>query len=76
MRFNRPLGQISAPTFGLDDTLYDNRLMIDRTMHESPGPPVAQATILRSASSTPHELNQRLRQTRCWLLNHEDLSMT
>ena len=25
MRFYRPLGQISALTFDLDDTLYDNR---------------------------------------------------
>ena len=35
MRFYRPLGQISALTFDLDDTLYDNRPVIDRTMHES-----------------------------------------
>ncbi|MBS1204794.1 MAG: flavin mononucleotide phosphatase [Proteobacteria bacterium] len=31
MRFYRPLGQISAITFDLDDTLYDNRLVIQRT---------------------------------------------
>lgn len=35
MRFYRPLGQISALTFDLDDTLYDNRPVIDRTPHES-----------------------------------------
>ncbi|HEY4467549.1 MAG TPA: 5-amino-6-(5-phospho-D-ribitylamino)uracil phosphatase YigB [Klebsiella sp.] len=35
MRFYRPLGQISALTFDLDDTLYDNRPVIDRTLHES-----------------------------------------
>ena len=33
--FYRPLGQISALTFDLDDTLYDNRPVIDRTLHES-----------------------------------------
>lgn len=35
MRFYRPLGQISALTFDLDDTLYDNREVILRTEHES-----------------------------------------
>ena len=35
MRFYRPLGQISALTFDLDDTLYDNRPVIDRTLQES-----------------------------------------
>ncbi|MGL5700498.1 MAG: 5-amino-6-(5-phospho-D-ribitylamino)uracil phosphatase YigB [Kluyvera sp.] len=35
MRFYRPLGAIAALTFDLDDTLYDNRPVIDRTMHES-----------------------------------------
>ena len=28
MRFYRPLGRISALTFDLDDTLYDNRPVI------------------------------------------------
>ncbi|MDP1369115.1 5-amino-6-(5-phospho-D-ribitylamino)uracil phosphatase YigB, partial [Klebsiella pneumoniae] len=37
MRVYRPLGQISALTFDLDDTLYDIRPVIDRTMHESLG---------------------------------------
>ena len=35
MRFYRPLGQIAALTFDLDDTLYDNRLVIRRTEKES-----------------------------------------
>lgn len=35
MRFYRPLGQISALTFDLDDTLYDNRDVILRTEQES-----------------------------------------
>ena len=35
MRFYRPTGLISAPTFDLDDTLYDNRQVIQRTEHES-----------------------------------------
>ena len=35
MRFYRPLGHISALTFDLDDTLYDNRPVIRRTEQES-----------------------------------------
>ncbi|WP_253380384.1 5-amino-6-(5-phospho-D-ribitylamino)uracil phosphatase YigB [unidentified bacterial endosymbiont] len=35
MRFYRPLGEISALTFDLDDTLYDNRQVILRTEQES-----------------------------------------
>ena len=35
MRFYRPLGRISALTFDLDDTLYDNREVILRTEQES-----------------------------------------
>jgi haloacid dehalogenase superfamily, subfamily IA, variant 1 with third motif having Dx(3-4)D or Dx(3-4)E len=35
MRFYRPLGQITALTFDLDDTLYDNRQVIRRTEKES-----------------------------------------
>lgn len=35
MRFYRPLGQISALTFDLDDTLYDNHPVILRTEQES-----------------------------------------
>ncbi len=58
--FYRPLGQISALTFDLDDTLYDNRPVIDRTMHES-------LAFVRSyhpslSQFDAHELNQ-LRQT-------------
>lgn len=34
MHFYRPLGQISALTFDLDDTLYDNRPVISRTTKE------------------------------------------
>ncbi len=34
MHFYRPLGQISALTFDLDDTLYDNRPVILRTTQE------------------------------------------
>ena len=33
--FYRPLGQISAPTFDLTIPFYDNRPVIDRTLHES-----------------------------------------
>ena len=60
MRFYRPLGQISALTFDLDDTLYDNRPVIDRTMHES-------LAFVRSyhpslSQFDAHELNQQ-RQT-------------
>lgn len=35
MRFYRPVGQLSALTFDLDDTLYDNRPVILRTEQES-----------------------------------------
>lgn len=35
MRFYRPLGRISALTFDLDDTLYDNRPVILRTEQEA-----------------------------------------
>lgn len=35
MRFYRPLGHIAALTFDLDDTLYDNRLVIQRTEQEA-----------------------------------------
>ena len=35
MRFYRPLGQIAALTFDLDDTLYDNRQVILNTTQES-----------------------------------------
>lgn len=35
MRFYRPLGHISALTFDLDDTLYDNHAVILRTEQES-----------------------------------------
>ena len=60
MRFYRPLGQISALTFDLDDTLYDNRPVIDRTMHES----LAFVRNYHPSLSQfdAHELNQ-LRQT-------------
>lgn len=60
MRFYRPLGPISALTFDLDDTLYDNRPVIDRTMQES-------LTFVRNyhpalSQFDAHALNQ-LRQT-------------
>ncbi|POT54581.1 flavin mononucleotide phosphatase [Citrobacter amalonaticus] len=35
MRFYRPLGRIAALTFDLDDTLYDNRPVIQRTEQEA-----------------------------------------
>ena len=35
MRFYRPLGYIAALTFDLDDTLYDNRMVIQRTEQEA-----------------------------------------
>ena len=65
MRFYRPLGQISALTFDLDDTLYDNRPVIDRTMHESLA--FVRSYHPCSASSTPMSLISCVR--RCWLLN-------
>ncbi len=60
MRFYRPLGPISALTFDPDDTLYDNRPVIDRTMQES-------LTFVRNyhpalSQFDAHALNQ-LRQT-------------
>jgi putative hydrolase of the HAD superfamily len=62
MRFYRPLGQISALTFDLDDTLYDNRPVIDRTLHES-------LAFVRSyhpslSQFDANELNSCVR--RCW----------
>lgn len=35
MRFYRPLAPVAALTFDLDDTLYDNQPVIDRTLEES-----------------------------------------
>ena len=66
MRFYRPLGQISALTFDLDDTLYDNRPVI-LTGRCTSRWRLCGATILRSASSTPISLISCVR--RCWLLN-------
>lgn len=45
MRFYRPLGHISALTFDLDDTLYDNRPVILRTEQEALT--LCKTTILR-----------------------------
>lgn len=60
MRFYRPLGQISALTFDLDDTLYDNRPVILRTEQES-------LAFVRSYHPALSQLEsrdfQRLRQT-------------
>ena len=60
MRFYRPLGQISALTFDLDDTLYDNRPVILRTEQES-------LAFIRSYHPALSQLEsrdlQRLRQT-------------
>ncbi|MGY5959028.1 5-amino-6-(5-phospho-D-ribitylamino)uracil phosphatase YigB [Kosakonia sp. BK9b] len=60
MRFYRPLGQISAITFDLDDTLYDNRLVIQRTEQE------ALAFVQRyhpALSALENKEFQRLRQS-------------
>jgi len=64
MRFYRPLGHISALTFDLDDTLYDNREVILRTEKEAltfvQNYPPALKTL---ENKEFHRLRQALRQT-------------
>ncbi|MCS2159788.1 5-amino-6-(5-phospho-D-ribitylamino)uracil phosphatase YigB [Scandinavium sp. H11S7] len=63
MRFYRPLGQISALTFDLDDTLYDNRLVIRRTEKESLEFVRGYHPALQALESSDfHQLRQALRQ--------------
>ncbi|MEB6381488.1 5-amino-6-(5-phospho-D-ribitylamino)uracil phosphatase YigB [Leclercia adecarboxylata] len=64
MRFYRPLGQISALTFDLDDTLYDNRQVILRTEQEALVFVQNYHPALKTLENTEfHRLRQALRQT-------------
>ncbi|ANR79609.1 5-amino-6-(5-phospho-D-ribitylamino)uracil phosphatase YigB [Kosakonia sp. YIM B13605] len=64
MRFYRPLGQISAITFDLDDTLYDNRLVIQRTEQEALAFVQRYHPALSNLENTEfHRLRQSLRET-------------
>ncbi|MCU6662871.1 5-amino-6-(5-phospho-D-ribitylamino)uracil phosphatase YigB [Silvania hatchlandensis] len=64
MRFYRPLGQISALTFDLDDTLYDNREVILRTEREALAFVQNYHPALNALENKEfHRLRQALRQT-------------
>ncbi|MEG1214147.1 MAG: 5-amino-6-(5-phospho-D-ribitylamino)uracil phosphatase YigB [Leclercia sp.] len=64
MRFYRPLGQISALTFDLDDTLYDNREVILRTEQEALSFVQNYHPALNALENKEfHRLRQALRQT-------------
>lgn len=64
MRFYRPLGQISALTFDLDDTLYDNREVILRTEREALTFVQNYHPALNALENKEfHRLRQALRQT-------------
>jgi len=64
MRFYRPLGQISALTFDLDDTLYDNRQVILRTEQEALAFVQNYHPALKALENKEfHRLRQALRQT-------------
>src|SRR5690606_4601931 len=64
MRFYRPLGQISALTFDLDDTLYDNRQVILRTEKEALSFVQNYHPSLKSLQNTDFQrLRQALRET-------------
>lgn len=64
MRFYRPLGQISALTFDLDDTLYDNRQVILRTEKESLSFVQNYHPSLKTLQNKDfHRLRQALRET-------------
>jgi putative hydrolase of the HAD superfamily len=64
MRFYRPLGQISALTFDLDDTLYDNRQVILRTEKEALFFVQNYHPSLKSLQNTDFQrLRQALRET-------------
>jgi len=64
MRFYRPLGYISALTFDLDDTLYDNREVILRTEQEALAFVQNYHPALKTLENKEfHRLRQALRQT-------------
>jgi len=64
MRFYRPLGQISALTFDLDDTLYDNRQVILRTAQEALAFVQNYHPSLKTLQNTDFQrLRQALRET-------------
>ena len=64
MRFYRPTGLISALTFDLDDTLYDNRQVILRTEHESLRFVQQYHPALNALENTDlHRIRQSLRET-------------
>lgn len=64
MRFYRPLGHISALTFDLDDTLYDNRPVILRTEEESLAFVQSYHPALKAMQNTDFQrLRQSLRET-------------
>jgi len=64
MRFYRPTGPISALTFDLDDTLYDNRQVILRTEQESLRFVQGYHPSLNALESTDlHRIRQSLRET-------------
>lgn len=62
--FYRPLGQISALTFDLDDTLYDNRQVILRTEQEALAFVQNYHPSLKTLQNTDFQrLRQALRET-------------
>lgn len=64
MRFYRPLGHIAALTFDLDDTLYDNRLVIQRTEQEALAFVRSYHPALEGLENTElHRLRQSLRES-------------
>lgn len=64
MRFYRPIGQISALTFDLDDTLYDNRQVILRTEQEALSFVQNYHPSLNALQNNEfHRLRQALRET-------------
>ncbi|KGB07618.1 MULTISPECIES: 5-amino-6-(5-phospho-D-ribitylamino)uracil phosphatase YigB [Leclercia] len=64
MRFYRPVGQISALTFDLDDTLYDNRQVILRTEQEALSFVQNYHPALKTLQNSEfHRLRQALRET-------------
>lgn len=64
MRFYRPLGHIAAITFDLDDTLYDNRLVIQRTEQEALAFVQGYHPALKGLENNElHRLRQSLRES-------------
>lgn len=64
MHFYRPLGHIAAITFDLDDTLYDNRLVIQRTEQEALAFVQGYHPALKDLENSElHRLRQSLRES-------------